>query len=165
MLPHFSLSVCLSVCLCLSVQLKKKGFEVNSWYHKPLPVFPEYITAIITCCIMNQSDVRFHYVQVHSTYRLVLLLAFFFNIDRGRWGQQSLGTGEDRGNLVVVFVGFLTFQQYGNINQGRICVDDCTCCHVEKEYAGQTCRVSPSHGMLTLSRPVLAGTDPVTAGA
>ena len=38
----------------------------------------------------------------------------------------------------LLFVGCLTSQQHASVSQGRICSDNCTCCHTEIKVADQT---------------------------
>ena len=38
----------------------------------------------------------------------------------------------------LFFVGCLMPQQHAAVSQGRICSDNCTCCHAETEAADQT---------------------------
>ena len=35
-------------------------------------------------------------------------------------------------------VGYLTSQQHASVSHGRVCSDNCTCCHTEVEVADQT---------------------------
>ena len=39
---------------------------------------------------------------------------------------------------IYLLVGCLTSQQHASVSQGRICSDNCTCCHTETEVAHQT---------------------------
>ena len=41
-----------------------------------------------------------------------------------------------------LFLGCLTSQQQASVSLGRICSDNCTCCHTETEVADQT--ISPT---------------------
>ena len=43
-----------------------------------------------------------------------------------------------RFEVTVLFVGCLTSRQQARVSQGRICSDNCTCCHTETEAADQT---------------------------
>ena len=49
----------------------------------------------------------------------------------------------------------LTAQQHASVSHGRICSDNCTCCHTETEIADQIF-ISPSHSILTPGQPVSA---------
>ena len=40
---------------------------------------------------------------------------------------------------------FLTSQQHASISQGRICEDNCTCCHIETEVADPTWFLTQPH--------------------
>ena len=40
--------------------------------------------------------------------------------------------------ICFCFVGCLTSQQHASVSQGRICIDNFTCCHIEMEVANQT---------------------------
>ena len=47
--------------------------------------------------------------------------------------------------VVFLFVGCLTSQQCASVSQGRICSDNCTCCHTEIEVADPTFYLTQSH--------------------
>ena len=51
-----------------------------------------------------------------------------------------------------LLVGCLTSQQQASVCQGRICSDNCTCCHTEIELADQTFYLT--HSILTPGQPV-----------
>ena len=55
-------------------------------------------------------------------------------------------------SILLLLVGCLTPQQQASVFQGRICSDNCICCHTEVELADQT--ISPSHSILTPGQPV-----------
>ena len=69
-----------------------------------------------------------------------------------RWATVQLRSGTtlhcDLGPLVwkpsTVVLGCFTFQQHASISQGRICFDNCACCHTEKGVADQTCYLTKS---------------------
>ena len=61
------------------------------------------------------------------------------------------------------FVGCLTSQQHASVSQGRICAEDCTCCHTETEVENQTFFLTQSQYADT--RPTSHGADPITLGA
>ena len=63
----------------------------------------------------------------------------------------------------VSLVGCLTSQQHASVSQGRICSDNCTCCHTEIEVADQTFRLTQSQ--YTDTGPTSPSTDPITPGA
>ena len=61
------------------------------------------------------------------------------------------------------FVGCLTSQQQASVSQGRICLDNFTCCHTEIEAADQTFYLTQSQYTDTgLTSP---SADPMTPGA
>ena len=62
-----------------------------------------------------------------------------------------------------MFVGCFTSQQLASVSQGRICSDDFTCCHTEKEVADQTFHLTQSQ--YTDTGPTSPSTDPITPGA
>ena len=70
--------------------------------------------------------------------------------------------GEDSSRRVFVCC-LLTSQQHAGASRGRICSDDCTCCHTEIEVADQTFYISQSQ--YTDTRPTSPNTDPITPGA
>ena len=71
-------------------------------------------------------------------------------------------TGEEKeGNCL--FVGCLTSQQQASVSQGRICSDNFTCCHTEKEVADQTFYLTQSQ--YTDTRLTSPSADPITPGA
>ena len=61
------------------------------------------------------------------------------------------------------FVGCLTSQQHASVSQGRICSDNCTCCHTEIEVADQTFHLTQSQ--YTATGPTSPSADPITPGA
>ena len=64
---------------------------------------------------------------------------------------------------VLLFVGCLTPQQHARVSQGRICTDNCTCCHTEIEAADQTFHLTQSQ--YTDTGPTSPSADPITPGA
>ena len=60
-----------------------------------------------------------------------------------------------------LLVGCLTSQQHANVSEGRICSDNCTCCHTE--VADQTFHLTQSQ--YTDTRPTIPSADPITPGA
>ena len=65
--------------------------------------------------------------------------------------------------LGLLFVGCLTSQQHTSVSQGRICVDNFTCCHTEIEVADPTFHLTQSQ--YTDTGPTSPSTDPITPGA
>ena len=51
----------------------------------------------------------------------------------------------------------LTSQQQASVSQGRVCSDNCTCCHTEIEVAGQTFHLTQSQ--YTDTRPTSPSAD------
>ena len=86
------------------------------------------------------------------------------NVWEGRGGE---GTGgeylwEGRGGFCLL-VGCLTSQQQASVSQGRICLDNFTCCHTEIEVADPTFYLTQSQYTDTgLTSPCA---DPITPGA
>ena len=67
-------------------------------------------------------------------------------------------------SLIVCFlVGCLTSLQHASVSQGRICSDNCTCCHTEIQVADQTFHLTQSQYIDT--EPTSPSTDPRTQGA
>ena len=62
-----------------------------------------------------------------------------------------------------LLVGCLTSQQHASVSQGRVCSDNCTCCHTEIEVADQTFHLTQSQ--YTDTGPTSPSTDPITPGA
>ena len=63
---------------------------------------------------------------------------------------------------VCLLVSCLTSQQHASVSQGRICSDNCTCCHTEIEVADQTFFLTQSQYTDTgMTRP---GKIPAKAG-
>ena len=76
---------------------------------------------------------------------------------------RSLGwRGEGRG-VGLLFVGCLTSKQHASVTQGRICLDNCTCCHTEIEVADQTFHLTQS--LCTNTWPTSPSADPKMPGA
>ena len=66
-------------------------------------------------------------------------------------------------NHNCLLVGCLTSQQHASVSQGRICSDNCTCCHTETEVADQTFHLTQSQ--YTDTGPTSPSADPITPGA
>ena len=64
---------------------------------------------------------------------------------------------------VCLLVGCLTSQQQASVSQGRICSDNCTCCHTEIEVAEPTFYLTQSQ--YTDTGPTSPSADPITPGA
>ena len=62
--------------------------------------------------------------------------------------------------FVCLLVGCLTSQQHASVSQGRICSDNCTCCHTEIEVADLTFHLTQSQ--YTDTGPTSPSTDPIT---
>ena len=62
-----------------------------------------------------------------------------------------------------LLVGCLTSQQHASVSQGRICSDNFTCCHTEKEVADPTFYLTQSQYADT--GPTSPRADPITPGA
>ena len=80
------------------------------------------------------------------------------------------GSEEDRTHYVAscktticLLVGCLTSQQQASVSQGRICIDNFTCCHTEMEAADQTFHLTQSQ--YTCTGPTSPSADPITPGA
>ena len=65
--------------------------------------------------------------------------------------------------FVCLLVACLTSQQHASVSQGRICSDNCTCCHTEMEVADQTFHLSQSQ--YTDTGPTSPSTNPITPGS
>ena len=65
--------------------------------------------------------------------------------------------------FVCLLVGCLTSQQHASVSQGRICIDNFTCCHTEIEAADPTFHLTQSQ--YTDTGPTSPSTDPITPGA
>ena len=64
--------------------------------------------------------------------------------------------------FVCLLVGWLTSQQHASACQGRICLDNFTCCHTEIEVADQTFYLTQSQ--YTDTGPTSPSADPITPG-
>ena len=64
---------------------------------------------------------------------------------------------------IVMLVGCLASQQHACVSQGRICSDNCTCCHTEREVADQTFHLTKSQ--YTDTGPTSPSADPTMPGA
>ena len=63
---------------------------------------------------------------------------------------------------VCLFVGCLTSQQHASVSQGRICIDNFTCCHTEIQVADQTFHLTQSQ--YTDTRLISPSADPIAPG-
>ena len=64
--------------------------------------------------------------------------------------------------LLLFLVGCLTSQQHASVSQGRICSDNCTCCHTEIEVADTFHLTQSQYTDTGLSSP---SADPIAPGA
>ena len=64
---------------------------------------------------------------------------------------------------VALCVGCLSSQQSASVSHGRVCSDNCTCCHTEIEVANQTCYLTQSQ--YTDTGPTSPSPCPETPGA
>ena len=64
---------------------------------------------------------------------------------------------------VCLLVGCLTSQQHASESQGRICLDNFTCCHTEIEVADPFLYLTQSQ--YTDTGPTSPSADPITPGA
>ena len=64
---------------------------------------------------------------------------------------------------LCLFVCCLTSQQHAGVSQGRICSDNCTCCHTEIEVADPTFYLTQSQ--YPDIGPTSPSADPITPGA
>ena len=65
--------------------------------------------------------------------------------------------------FVCLLVGCLTSQQHASVSQGRVCSDNCTCCHTEIQVADQAFHLTQSQ--YTDTGPTSPSADPITSGA
>ena len=66
-------------------------------------------------------------------------------------------------SIVCCLLACLTSQQHASVSQGRICSDNCTCCHNEIGAADQTFYLVQSQ--CTDTGPTSPSTDPITSTA
>ena len=67
------------------------------------------------------------------------------------------------GATVCWLVGCVTSQQHSSVSQGRICSDNFTCCHTEREVADPSFYLTQSQ--YTDTGPTSPSADPITLGA
>ena len=79
------------------------------------------------------------------------------------WTSQRVILSRSPQRLVACLLACLTSQQHASISQGRICSDNCTCCHTEIEVADQTLYLTQSQYTDTGSTSPSA--DPISPGA
>ena len=79
------------------------------------------------------------------------------------WTVQSDLVTSSSAVIVCWLVGWLTSHQHAKVSQGRICSDNFTCCHTEREVADQTFHLTQSQ--YTDTGPIGPSADPITAGA
>ena len=72
------------------------------------------------------------------------------------------GCRDGRGLFVGWLVGCFTSQQQASVSQGRICLDNFTCCHTEIEAADPTFYLTQSQ--YTDTGPTSPSADPITPG-
>ena len=74
-----------------------------------------------------------------------------------------LRTNTGQIKVCLLLVGCLTSQQHASVSQGRICSDNCTCCHTEIEVADQNFYLTKSQ--YTDTGPTSPSADPIIPGA
>ena len=96
--------------------------------------------------------------------RNTLIVIIIINVVRPR-ARGYIKDIEHAGKVLrsCLFVCCLTSQQHASVSQGRICSDNCTCCHTETEVADQTFHLTQSQ--YTDTGPTSPRTDPITPGA
>ena len=75
----------------------------------------------------------------------------------------SVGYIQNQPTIVCLLVGCLTSQQHASVSQGRIRIDNFTCCHTEIEAADPTFHLTQSR--YTDTGPTSPSADPITPGA
>ena len=76
---------------------------------------------------------------------------------------QEEDSPQSRARVVVGWlVGCVTSQQQASVSQGRICLDNFTCCHTEIEVADSTFYLTQSQ--YTDTGPTSPSADPITPG-
>ena len=134
----------LSICSQLHLSLASDHLEMTIWVGWVLN----------TNTYPTPSFRSFHKTAVEVKPMLV-----WMSTDGSRpqgWNVSSL-------ELVCLLVGCLTSQQQASVSQGRICSDNCTCCHTEIEVADPTFYLTQSQ--YTDTRPTSPSADPITPGA
>ena len=101
-------------------------------------------------CPMNTDKDRLHKSRVALLY---ICIRYGFHV----------GIPRIISVLFVLLVGCLTSQQQASVSQGRICLDNFTCCHTEIEVADQTFYLTQSQ--YTDTGPTSPSADPITPGA
>ena len=84
-------------------------------------------------------------------------------VGSSRGGRLTTGPKAVPPRGVCWLVGCLTSQQHASASQGRICLDNFTCCHTEIEAADQTFYLTQSQ--YTDTGPNSPSADPITPGA
>ena len=79
------------------------------------------------------------------------------------WSLDMVFTCTKTAPRICLLVGCLTSQQQASVSQGRICSDNCTCCHTEIEVADQTFYLTQSQ--YTDTGQTSHSADPRTPGA
>ena len=92
-----------------------------------------------------------------------LLKATVDSVDSLATGQLLTLTTFSTLGFVCLLVGCFTSQQQASVSQGRICLDNFTCCHTEIEVADQTFYLTQSQ--YTDTGPTSPSADPITPGA
>ena len=169
-----SVFVCLSLSICLSLCLTKKG-NARGFNIFVNPVGHLILKSRYASCLAlfkrEKSFAKSYTGQRASRYFNLLVGSALFHrrlpppwpsgqgvhLERWRLGDQDLPS------LLLLFVGCLTSQQHARVSQGRICSDNCTCCHTEIEVADPTLHLTQSQ--YTDTEPTRPSTDPISPGA
>ena len=156
-LPSLSHPLCLSVCLCLCLRL---SLSLSLFFSPPPPPpFSRSPSAPPRPPFMSHPNrrqiPRGHTTCVPEWCKMPAdcrLCVYSKSCKLGLLVQpSSLSFGW--------FVGCLTSQQHPSVSQGRICSDNCTCCHTEIEASDHT------QSQYTDTGPTSPSADPITSGA
>ena len=117
----------------------------------------------VSCCYRHCSHGQSHYYR-HCSHGQ----SHYYRHCRHGQSQPLLRTFWSRSNrvchyYVCLLVGCSTFQHHASVFQGRICSDNCTCCHTEIEVAKQTFHLTQSQ--YTNAGLTSPSTDPITLDA
>ena len=115
---------------------------------------------VVTCTFGTDFNKSVPYTREDSSRLRHIKLRL---LSRDRSMRQKTYACSEILRMLLLFVGCLMSQQQASESQGRICSDNCTCCHTEIAVADQTVfLIQPQY---TDIGPTSLSADPVTPGA
>ena len=163
--------MCVCVCVCVCVRACVRAcvcvcVSARARMQAPVCVCPPYPASALNKELKIERLSIIHYQLKMTIYKYIYIYIYIYIYVGHCNNLHSEKTAAARPvNSVVVclLVGCLMSQQHASVSQGRICLDNFTCCHTEIEVADQTFNLTQSQYTDTV--PTSPNTDPRTPGA